>query len=75
MPEDYVELPVRSPIIYNLVFTIQDQGFTGHKPISPLQFEIIYNVLTGHALEISICGCSLFHRRELLASKSAGFTK
>ena len=28
---------------------------------------------TGHALEIWICGCSLFYRRELYASKSASF--
>ena len=28
---------------------------------------------SGHALEISICGCSLFYRRELWASKSASF--
>ena len=27
------------------VFEIQDQGFTGNKPISPLQFEIIFNGL------------------------------
>ena len=28
---------------------------------------------SGHALGIWICGCSLFYRRELWASKSAGF--
>ena len=28
--------------------------------------------LTGHGLEIWICGCSLFYKRELWASKSAG---
>ena len=28
--------------------------------------------LTGHALGIRICGCSLFYKRELWASKSAG---
>ena len=27
---------------------------------------------TGHALRIWICGCSLFYKRELLATKSAG---
>ena len=29
-------------------------------------------LLTGHALGIRICGCSLFYKRELWASKSAG---
>ena len=29
----------------------------------------------GHALGIWICGCSLFYRRELWASKSAGFNR
>ena len=28
---------------------------------------------TGHILWIWICGCSLFYRREVWASKSAGF--
>ena len=27
---------------------------------------------TGHALGVWICGCSLFYKRELWASKSAG---
>ena len=31
------------------------------------------SVTTGHALEIWICGCSLFCRRDLWASKSVGF--
>ena len=28
--------------------------------------------ITGHALGIWICGCSLYYKRELWASKSAG---
>ena len=30
-------------------------------------------IYSGHALGIWICGCSMFYRRELWASKSAGF--
>ena len=47
MPENYVELQVRFTVTnsVNLVVEIQDQGFTEHTTVSPLQFEITYNDL------------------------------
>jgi hypothetical protein len=34
------------PCSVTLVVEIQDQGFTGNKPKSPLPFEILFNGLT-----------------------------
>ena len=39
----------------------------------PLRWISLYLYRTGHALGIWIYGCSLLYRRELWASKSAGF--
>ena len=41
-------------------------------PFKTCLFQILSQLQTGHALEIWICGCSLFYKRELWASKSAG---
>ena len=37
-----------------------------------MNFHVKTQLPTGHALGIRICGCSLFYKRELWASKSAG---
>ena len=56
------------------VITIRAYVSKGLKSNRAMAFELdaMTIVITGHALGIWICGCTLFYKRELWASKSAG---